>query len=254
MIDIHCHILWGVDDGPQSPEEKEDLINLANAEGITDIIATAHYSPYLEQVYEEKFEEAASMARSVGINLYSGCEYKLQDALLLKDRLITLAGSDFILVEITSGVLGDFVYNQVYDLELAGYQVILAHPERSFMPADLPKLRKLGDMGVYFQITAGSIAGKFGKQIQRFAFKLLEEGLCHFIASDAHNPHSRAFFSSEAKSILQKKELAPQAINLLFHENASKVLSGEPSIRSFSLKRSQPSSRKLFPKRGRRLS
>jgi len=72
MIDIHCHILWGVDDGPQSPEETEDLLNLAKAEGITDIIATAHYSPYLEQVYEEKFEEAASVARSVGINLYSG--------------------------------------------------------------------------------------------------------------------------------------------------------------------------------------
>jgi len=103
MIDIHCHILWGVDDGPQLPEETEALLNLAKAEDITDIIATSHYSPYLEQVYEEKFEEAASVARSVGINLYSGCEYKLQDALLLKDRLITLAGSDFILVEITSG-------------------------------------------------------------------------------------------------------------------------------------------------------
>jgi len=250
MIDIHCHILWGVDDGPQSPEETEELLNLAKAEDITDIIATSHYSPCLKQVYEEKFEEAASVARSVGINLDSGCKYKLQDALLLKDRLITLAGSDFILVEITSGVLGDFVYNQVYDLELAGYQVILAHPERSFMPADLPKLRKLGDMGVYFQITTGSVAGKFGKQIQRFAFKLLEEGLSHFIASDAHNPRSRAFFFTEARSTLQTKQPSPQAINLLFRENASKVVNGEPNIKSFSLKRSQPSSRKLFPKRG----
>jgi len=122
----------------------------------------------------------------------------------LKDRLITLAGSDFIWWNHVR-VLGDFVYNQVYDLELAGYQVILAHPERSFTPADLTKLRKLGDMGVYFQITAGSIAGKFGKQIQRFAFKLLKEGLCHFVASDAHNPHSRAFFSSEAKVFFKRK-------------------------------------------------
>jgi len=226
MIDIHCHILWGVDDGPQSPEETEELLNLAKAEGITDIIATSHYSPYLEQVYEEKFEEAASMARSVGINLYSGCEYKLQDALLLKDRLITLAGSDFILVEITSGVLGDFVYNQVYDLELAGYQVILAHPERSFMPADLPKLRKLGDMGVYFQITAGSIAGKFGKQIQRFSFKLLEEGLCHFAASDAHNPRSRAFFFTEASRQLSRTYGAETIFRLWFIENASSVIRG----------------------------
>jgi len=104
-------------------------------------------------------------------------------------------------------------------------------------------------MGVYFQITAGSIAGKFGKQIQRFAFKLLEEGLCHFAASDAHNPGSRAFFFTEAKGTLQTKEPSPQAINLLFRENASKVLSGEPSIRSFSLKRSQLPSRKLFPRR-----
>ena len=217
MIDIHCHILWGVDDGPQSPEETEDLLNLAKAESITDIIATAHYSPYLEQVYEEKFEEAASVARSVGINLYSGCEYKLQDALLLKDRLITLAGSDFILVEITSGVLGDFVYNQVYDLELAGYQVILAHPERSFTPADLPKLRKLCDMGVYFQITAGSIAGKFGKQIQRFAFKLLEEGLCHFIASDAHNPHSREFYFHTVLSLFRKLPTYSNNVDEVFH-------------------------------------
>lgn len=53
MIDIHCHILWGVDDGPQSPEETEALLNLAKVEGITDIIATPHYTPYLEQVYEK---------------------------------------------------------------------------------------------------------------------------------------------------------------------------------------------------------
>ena len=251
MIDIHCHILWGVDDGPQSPEETDALLNLAKVEGITDIIAASHYSPYLEQVYGKKFDEATSMARSVGINLYSGCEYKFQDALLLNDRLITLAGSDFILVEITSGLLGDFVYNQVYDLGLAGYPVILGHPERSFVPADLPKLRKLGDMGVYFQITSGSIAGKFGKQIQGFAFNLLEEGLCHFVASDAHNQRSRAFFFTEARSALQKKELMPQAIDLLFRENTSKVLNGEPSIKSFPRKRSQPSRRKLFP--GRRL-
>jgi len=75
------------------------------------------------------------------------------------------------------------------------------------MPGDLPKLRKLGDMGVYFQITAGSIAGKFGKQIQRFAFKLLEEGLCHFAASDAHNPGSRAFFLLRQKVLYKQKNL-----------------------------------------------
>jgi len=249
MIDIHCHILWGVDDGPQSPEETEELLNLAKAEGITDIIATSHYCPYLEQVYEEKFEEAASMARSVGINLYSGCEYKLQDALLLKDRLITLAGSDFILVEITSGVLGDFVYNQVYDLELAGYQVILAHPERSFMPGDLPKLRKLGDMGVYFQITAGSIAGKFGRRIQRLAFKLLQEGLCHFIASDAHNSRSRAFFFQEGLKTLGIFNPTPQTLNTLFHDNAYAILKGDAEIRGIKLGRLSPASRNIFRKR-----
>jgi len=173
----------------------------------------------------------------------------LQDVLYSKGKFISLAGSDFVLVEITSGLIGDFVYNQLYDLGLAGYQLVLAHPERSFKAVDIPKLKKLRDMGVYFQVTAGSIAGKFGRQIQQFAFKLLEEGLCHFIASDTHNLRSRAFFFTEARSTLQKKETSPQAINLLFRENASRVLSGEPSIRSFSLKRSQPSSRKLFPRR-----
>jgi len=69
MIDIHCHVLWGVDDGPQSTEETSALLQLAKAEGVTDIIATPHYSFLLEQVYEEKFQEAAELARGIGINL-----------------------------------------------------------------------------------------------------------------------------------------------------------------------------------------
>jgi len=234
MIDIHCHVLWGVDDGPQSAEETSALLQLAKAEGVTDIIATPHYSFLLEQVYEEKFQEAAELARSIGINLYSGCEYKLQDALVLKDRLITLAGSDFVLVEITSGVLGDFVYNQLYDLELAGYQIILAHPERSFTPTDLPKLKKLGDMGIYFQITAGSIAGKFGRRIQRFAFRLLEEGLCHFIASDAHNSKSRQFHILQAQIVLEGLGVKQETMETLFLANPSVIVYGDSYIKDIN--------------------
>jgi len=249
MIDIHCHVLWGVDDGPQSTEETSALLQLAKAEGVTDIIATPHYSFLLEQVYEEKFQEAAELARSIGINLYSGCEYKLQDALVLKDRLITLAGSDFVLVEIASGVLGDFVYNQLYDLELAGYQIILAHPERSFTPADLPKLKRLGDMGIYFQITAGSIAGRFGRRIERLAFKLMQEGLCHFIASDAHNPRSRAFFLKESRTVLEMYGQAPQTLNTLFHDNACAIVNGDAEVRTIRFAKPLLVSRNIFRKR-----
>jgi len=183
MIDIHCHILWGVDDGPQSSEETEALLNLAKAEGITDIIATSHYTPYLEQVYEKKFEEAANMARSVGINLYSGCEYKLQDALLLKDRLITLAGSDFILVEITSGILADFVYNQVYDLELAGYQVFL------HIRSDLSCL-------LTYPSSENSV-------IWEFIFKLLQAALRESLAGRFSNLLLNSLKKSSATSLRQ---------------------------------------------------
>ncbi|ADQ45262.1 Protein-tyrosine-phosphatase [Caldicellulosiruptor kronotskyensis 2002] len=226
MIDIHCHLMVGVDDGAEDLDEAKKMIKLAKKEGINEIIVTPHYTSRLKVIYDNKFEEIQKIALQEGVMLHRGCEYKLQDALVQKSDLITLGGSDYVLIEITQGFLAEYVLNQVYELKLCGYEVIIAHPERSFEKKDIDKLKKLAEMNVYFQLTAASFIGAFGRQIKKFSEELLERGLCHFIASDAHNKSSRQFYFQEAKKYLKDTYNEHWQIDLLFEQNQKAILNG----------------------------
>ncbi|ADQ05493.1 Protein-tyrosine-phosphatase [Caldicellulosiruptor owensensis OL] len=235
MIDIHCHLMVGVDDGAETLEEAKNMIKLAREEGITGIIVTPHYSAKLKFFYETKFKQLQEMSIEEGVMLYRGCEYKLKDALTQKDDLITLADSDYVLVEITSGILAEYVLNQIYELKLCGYEIIIAHPERSFEKKDIDKLVRLSEMGVYFQLTAGSFAGVFGRRVQKFAAELLEIGLCHFIASDAHDSKVRKFYFNEVKRYFKSNYKEKEPLDVLLTRNGESVLKNSGEIVTFSV-------------------
>lgn len=196
MIDIHHHCLPGVDDGPRNLGEAADLCRRAHDDGITTIIATPHV---LRGAWQNRSRAALSdlldrLRETVGDapKLLLGSEYyfdhDMEEVLAAGDGIIPLAGSRYILVEFDPQNIPPLVGQPLYRIQLSGWTPIIAHPERNLVFQSKPELlRDLVRRGARLQVTAGSIMGDFGPEARRAALRWLEEGLVHFIASDAHN-------------------------------------------------------------------
>ncbi len=196
MIDIHSHILSGVDDG--SPDMSTTLSMLRNAQacGTKSIIATPHYyRGFFENGYEKVLSlvdelRSESSRDGIEIDIYPGQEVFLDRSTveLYRSGMIRgLNGSRYILVEMPMQDYSESFLDTVYELRLLGAVPVIAHPERyTYMMEDLNRINPFVDEGCLFQVNSGSITGIFGKQVQKTARVLIENGLCNFIASDAH--------------------------------------------------------------------
>jgi protein-tyrosine phosphatase len=214
MIDIHCHILPDVDDGPKTLEESLELARLAEAEGITKIIATPHHQhpmfensgpSILRKVEElnEAFEEAyinLIVIPSQEIRLHGEVVQNLE----LGDVLPMTPESSYLLVEFPSNSVPHYTTRLFYDLQVKGYTPIIAHPERNKVFSEKPEiLYDLVKNGVLTQVTAASVTGHLGKKVKRFTEQLIDANLTHFVASDAHNQFERPFRIREAYSVME---------------------------------------------------
>lgn len=196
MIDLHCHVLPGIDDGPATIAGSIDLVHAAVAAGVSTLVATPHVSPRYpndaETIARLVAEVSARLARErIPLELRAGAEIAMtRVAEVEPERLfeLGLGGGPWLLVEPPFLPAAAGIETIVRDLLRRGHRVILAHPERC--PAfhrDPPLLKELIDEGVLASITAGSLVGGFGGDARRFALKLLEEELVHNVASDAHD-------------------------------------------------------------------
>lgn len=186
MIDIHSHILPGVDDGAKDMAMAEKmLVNAAN-NGIDAIICTPHNHQEGDEETRKSFELLKSKAATHGIRLLTGAEYDFGHIDNEGIKPTPLAGSSFLLVDFKGfpPPLG-VVRNVVFNLSRHGCQVIVAHPERSF--ADWVYIEELHHLGMWFQLNAGSFLGKSGRKACYMARKMFKRGLCHYIASDDHD-------------------------------------------------------------------
>jgi protein-tyrosine phosphatase len=203
MIDLHSHILPGVDDGPATVEGSLELARVAVAAGTRTILATPHINddPSIDAaLVTERLERLrpALAAAEIPLEVLPGGEIAmwrlgdLDDAALRTLALGGGAGGNYILVESPfSPAIGPFE-PLVLDLLGRGHRVLLAHPERC--PAfhrDPERLERLVDAGVLVQITAGSMTGGFGSTVRRFTSLMLRNGLVHVVASDAHDAVKR---------------------------------------------------------------
>ena len=196
MIDLHSHILPGLDDGPATMEGSLELARAAVAAGTRTILATPHihHDPRIDPALIAAGIDAlraALAAAEIPLEVLPGGEIAISRLSDLDDdmlRALALGGGPYVLVESPfSPAVGDFE-PMVLDLHARGHRVLLAHPERC--PAfqrDPPRLEALVDAGALVQITAGSMAGGFGSSVRRFTTTLLREGLVHVVASDAHD-------------------------------------------------------------------
>lgn len=200
MIDLHCHVLPGIDDGPTTIEQSLELVRAAALAGTETIVATshasAHYPNGAETIHRLVSELRERLRREdIAVAIEPGAEVAMTHVEAIDPTelcRLRLGGGPWLLLEppFLPVVLG--IERTVATLREHGHQIVLAHPERC--PAfhrDPDLLRKLVAGGVLTSITAGALVGRFGKPVRRFASRLLAEGLVHNVASDAHDSRRR---------------------------------------------------------------
>ncbi|PNZ70005.1 capsular biosynthesis protein [Staphylococcus croceilyticus] len=214
MIDIHNHLLIGVDDGAKSKEDAISLLKQAKEEGITDIIVTPHHlSPQFDNYYNEvqvKLEEILHLDefRELNINIHPGQEIRISDQILPQlnsGEIIGLNKSKYLLIELPSGNVPHYTGRLFFELQSKGYVPVIAHPERNKeIVSNLDKLFELVNSGALSQLTTASLVGKHGKKIQKVCLEMIKNDLVHFLASDAHDVKNRPFIM---KSLFEEKSL-----------------------------------------------
>ncbi|MCA0985190.1 tyrosine protein phosphatase [Halobacillus yeomjeoni] len=242
MIDIHSHILPGVDDGAQSIEESIQMAEAAVRDGIDTIVASPHhkngvYNNYRNDILLQVAELNRHIeTRNIPLNVVPGQEVRLYGELIegihSEEVLPINMESNYLLVEFPSNTVPRYASQLFYDLQMSGIRPIIAHPERNKKIIENPDvLYSLVKDGAYAQVTAGSVCGNFGKKIMKFSHQLIEHNLAHLIASDAHNTTSRGFCMTEAYQEVRQSYGLDMVYML--SENAQdiiedKVLAAEP--------------------------
>ena len=200
MIDVHAHVLPGIDDGPRTMEDALALARVAVAAGTTQIVATPHVSwehPTTARAMHDGVlaVKAELSAAGIPLRIRTGAEIALTRGVDLDDaelRALRLGGGEWLLAECPLSLASPGFDRLLHQLQAGGHRILLAHPERApEFHRDPDALRRLVDAGMLTQVTAGSLVGRFGSTVKRFTFDLVAAGLVHNIASDAHSAERR---------------------------------------------------------------
>jgi protein-tyrosine phosphatase len=237
VLDIHSHILWGLDDGAQTIEDTLQMAKAAVADGITHIVATPHHhdGKYFNEasVVLERVHEANDLMKQHGIPLciLPGMEIRLygeiiEDFRAVEKKLLTLNEAQrYVLIELPHDHVPKYTSTLLFDLQVEGYIPVIAHPERNHQIREHPGLLyRFIEKGNLAQVTAASVAGQFGAELQKFSFKLMKHNLIHFVACDAHNTGRRGFTLQAAYDVITK-EFGKQYTDF-YKQNAKDAVEG----------------------------
>lgn len=199
MIDIHTHVLNGVDDGSDTLGLSVAILRLAEEQGVTDIILTPHYIvnsrvSFTNEQVKEKFEELKNTIKkeNINLNIYLGNEVYVDSLEIVpkikSKEVYTLNDSKYLLIEFPMEKIIDNSVDIIYEIRMLGITPIIAHPERcNIFLKNKKLLDKCIEEGALIQVNVGSILGHFGRDIKKYALKLLKEGKINFIATDSHS-------------------------------------------------------------------
>jgi protein-tyrosine phosphatase len=234
LVDIHSHILPGIDDGAQTVEDSLAMLRIAAESGTTDIVATPHANfefPYQPDRIHAAFADLQSRSKGL-INIHLGCDFhisfeNLQDAVAHPDKY-TINGCQYLMVELPDLTLLPAMRSAMQHLVSARITPVITHPERNpSLQARPQELDIWVQDGCLLQVTGQSLLGRFGPAAQRLAESLIDRNLVHFIASDAHDTDDRTPDLSASYKYVASRYGAARA-GLLFTENPTAVLWGAP--------------------------
>ena len=234
MVDIHCHILPGMDDGAQTIEQSLEMAAMAIEDGITHVVGTPHANA------EYRFDPAIIRQRrdelqaKLGdrLTLVTGCDFHLnfenvQD-LRANPGKYTINQKNYLLVEFADFSIPPGTDDTLHQLLLLGISPIITHPERNRLIRSKPEmLRQWLRQGCYVQMTAQSLLGGFGESTQKQTEKWLDEEMVHFFASDAHNATKRPLRLKKAFDVVAERR-GEGVAQALFLDNPLAALEGRP--------------------------
>lgn len=231
MIDLHCHILPGIDDGAGSEEIALQMANIAVRDGITKIITTPHFHV---GVYENGYDQVVQYIdklkqlfdeKNISLALYPGQEVYLDRNILeyfKSGRIKGINGSKYMLIELPMDRCPNYALDMLYELKLLGMVPIIAHPERyQYIIDDLTGLNPFIEEGCLIQVNATSIHGGFGKSVRKTVNDMIKHGTIDFIASDAHSIRGR---TPEVALALMAAEEIHSGISNIVASNLNQLL------------------------------
>ncbi len=236
MIDIHCHLLPNVDDGPKSWNETLSMIAVGMEEGIETFVATPHILDDLnaerDRLLRSRFSELEERLDVEGLHVevVLGSEIFYQFGLeKIGDLDVATFGGNgrYFLLELSLASFPPHLEQTLSRLQAMGLSPILAHAERyAKYSGNMKRLRELVYRGVLVQVNSGSLTGRFGRPIQKASHKLVAENLLHFVATDAHNITTRPPLIKEAMDVVAQLK-GPEEVQRLFDKNPARAIRGE---------------------------
>jgi len=242
MIDIHTHILPGIDDGAADLYDSLEMLKIAAKNGVKGIVATPHcnvpriYRNYFGEHYIETFSMLDEVVKEekIPITLYAGMEvYVTEDLpeILRQEKILTINGSHYILVEFAFDEDPDFVDRMLAKIKELGLRPIIAHPERyEFVQAIPEMIYDWRTKGYLTQVNKGSLQGRFGKKCYKMAHEMLERRLISVIASDAHSPYKRTPHLRDVYDSLAQN-YSENYLKVLFEENPRRICADKPTLK-----------------------
>jgi protein-tyrosine phosphatase len=221
MIDLHCHILPGIDDGAADLDMSLAMAKIAANDGIRTIACTPHIYPGLYENTATGIRSAIASLQSefdkreIPLRLLEGADVHLEPDLagsIRAGRVPTLAGSRYLLLEPPHHVAPPGFQDAVFKLVVAGYVPVITHPERlTWIEDHYEEFVKLVEMGAWMQLTSGSLTGRFGKSPKYWSERMLDEGMVHIIATDSHHSARRPPLLSEGREAAARRVGANEA-------------------------------------------
>lgn len=246
IIDIHSHVLPGLDDGSGSMRESVAMIRQAVRQGITGFIATPHYSgtwqntcPDKIRMLSRKVQRRASEVLETQIRVWPGQEIMYSEevpGLLEKGEILTMADTRYVLIEFLPSVPYSYIYRAVRELAFAGYRPILAHAERYAALRNTERAAEIKEQGAYIQLNYRTIGGKWYADSTRWSRKMLTDSLVDFLGTDMHNTSVRKPETDAALSWMET-HLHTQYIAGITRRNAREMLTHRRAPRERTAKR-----------------
>ena len=256
MIDFHNHVIPNIDDGPNEVDESIEMLKIAQAQGIKEVVQTVHFqhpkmfNKNVDYNYiKKRVDDFQVVLKEKGIDVFihlAAEVFYLPNLVEISDNpLLTIGNGKYMLIEFEPHIYPKNYENELFKLQSVGITPIIAHPERyRFIQQDISILDKWIDRDYVIQVDAGSIIGKLGKSANKTSLEMIDSGYIHLIGSDAHNNKNRNFCLKDTYSFLSKNY--SKNIFIFLKNNVDKILLGKKIVPRFDIEKKSNS---LFKKR-----